>query len=225
MNDSLFFLPLSFDSMATTCYQSSSIYSTVSSAPTQQQPSSTYSFVHNIMPNRYPFITRSCRQSSSMRSDASDQAPDFPPSPTSIESTQSKPLLPIVAPATATSSTDKPRSFSVASELGTPNASFYSFAQAGAKKAGVATPNVDKKILRLSMLDRQLMGRRCCVRKDPRMTIIPAFASGTAVGPIVCCSSTKYSPKLTAASQEPSPGQAPQQLNEREERGDRVHHC
>ena len=84
----------SFGSMATTRRQSSSNYSTASSAPPpqqQQQPlSSTYSFVHNNMPNQYPFITQSRRQSSSMRSGASDQAPEFPASLTSMESTKSE---------------------------------------------------------------------------------------------------------------------------------------
>ena len=80
----------SFGSMATTRRQSSSNYSTASSAPTQQQPSSTYSFVPNNMPSQYPFITQSRRQSSSMRSGASDQAPEFPASLTSMESTKSE---------------------------------------------------------------------------------------------------------------------------------------
>ncbi len=81
----------SFGSMATTRRQSSSNYSTPSSAPTPQQPSSsTYSFVQNTMPNQYPFITQSRRQSSSMRSGASDQAPEFPASLTSMESTKSE---------------------------------------------------------------------------------------------------------------------------------------
>ena len=80
----------SYGSMATTRRQSSSNYSTASSAPTQQQPSSTYSFVQNNMPNQYPFITQSRRQSSSMRSGASDQAPEFPASLTSMESTKSE---------------------------------------------------------------------------------------------------------------------------------------
>ena len=84
----------SFGSMATTRRQSSSNYSTGSSAPTQQQQqqptSSNYSFVQNNMPNQYPFITQSRRQSSSMRSGASDQPPEFPASLTSMESTRSE---------------------------------------------------------------------------------------------------------------------------------------
>ena len=82
----------SFGSMATTRRQSSSNYSTGSSAPTQQQQptSSNYSFVQNNMPNQYPFITQSRRQSSSMRSGASDQAPEFPASLVSMESTRSE---------------------------------------------------------------------------------------------------------------------------------------
>ena len=83
----------SYGSMATTRRQSSSNYSTASSAPPpppQQPSSSTYSFVQNSMPNQYPFITQSRRQSSSMRSGASDQAPEFPASLTSMESTKSE---------------------------------------------------------------------------------------------------------------------------------------
>ncbi|KAK0517169.1 hypothetical protein JMJ35_000324 [Cladonia borealis] len=72
-----FFTFLSFGSMATTRRPSSSNYSTESSAPTpQQRPSSTYSFVQNNMPNQYSFIAQFHRQSSTMRSGASDQAPE-----------------------------------------------------------------------------------------------------------------------------------------------------
>ena len=58
----------------------------------------------------------------------------IPASLTSLESTKSKSLLPIISVATATSSPFRSRSFSVTSELTRPNPPFYSFIPAGAKK-------------------------------------------------------------------------------------------
>ena len=78
----------SFGSMATSRRESSSNYST-SSAP--QQASSNFTFMPPSVPGipqQYPFISQSRRQSSSLRS-GSDQVPEFPASLTSMESTRS----------------------------------------------------------------------------------------------------------------------------------------
>ncbi|KAL9101266.1 MAG: hypothetical protein Q9163_003464 [Psora crenata] len=61
---------------------------------TSQQPSSNYTFMPasgptSVQPQKYPFITRRRRQSSSMRSGQSDQVPEFPASLSSMESTKS----------------------------------------------------------------------------------------------------------------------------------------
>ena len=77
-----------FGSMATSRRQSSSNYS-ASPAPLSQ--GSSFTFMPPsvpAIPQQYPFISQSRRQSSSMRS-ASDQVPEFPASLTSMESTKS----------------------------------------------------------------------------------------------------------------------------------------
>lgn len=79
----------SFSSMATSRRQSSSTYSTSPAPPTS---GSNFQFMPPsvpAMPQQYPFISQSRRQSSSMRS-GSDQVPEFPASLTSMESTKSE---------------------------------------------------------------------------------------------------------------------------------------
>lgn len=73
-----------YPSMATSRRESSSSSATRPSGPAYQLPSSV-----PTMPQQYPFISESRRQSSSMRS-GSDQAPEFPASLTSMESTKSE---------------------------------------------------------------------------------------------------------------------------------------
>ncbi len=78
----------SFASMATSRRQSSSNYPNSPAAPAS---GSNFQFMPPsvpAMPQQYPFISQSRRQSSSMRS-ASDQIPEFPASLTSMESTRS----------------------------------------------------------------------------------------------------------------------------------------
>ena len=55
-----------------------------------EHPGQEYSSLQNNMPNQHPFITQSRRQSSGMGSGASDQAPEFPASLTSMEPTKSE---------------------------------------------------------------------------------------------------------------------------------------
>jgi 26S proteasome regulatory subunit N4 len=83
----------SFGSMATSRRQSSSNYS---ESVTPQQSTSSFTFMPpsvpgmpQQLPQQYPFISNSRRQSSSMRS-GSDLVPEFPASLTSMESTKSE---------------------------------------------------------------------------------------------------------------------------------------
>lgn len=79
----------SFASMATSRRQSSSNYS---ASPAPPSSGSNFQFMPPsvpAMPQQYPFISQSRRQSSSMRS-GSDQMPEFPASLTSMESTKSE---------------------------------------------------------------------------------------------------------------------------------------
>ena len=81
----------SFTSMATSRRESSSTYSTSSSAAQHSTPNIQF-MPPSVpgMPQQYPFISQSRRQSSSMRSGGSDQVPEFPASLTSMESTRSE---------------------------------------------------------------------------------------------------------------------------------------
>jgi len=79
----------SFASMATSRRQSSSNYS---ASPAPPSSGSNFQFMPPsvpAVPQQYPFISQSRRQSSSMRS-GSDQVPEFPASLTSMESTKSE---------------------------------------------------------------------------------------------------------------------------------------
>ena len=82
----------SFGSVATSRREKSSNYPTSSSA--SQHSNSNITFmppsVPTALPQQYPFISQSRRQSSSMRSGGSDQVPEFPASLTSMESTKSE---------------------------------------------------------------------------------------------------------------------------------------
>ena len=81
-----------FTSMATSRRESSSNYSTSSSSAPQHSTPNIQFMPPSVpgMPQQYPFISQSRRQSSSMRSGGSDQVPEFPASLTSMESTKSE---------------------------------------------------------------------------------------------------------------------------------------
>ncbi|KAL2056375.1 hypothetical protein ABVK25_003398 [Lepraria finkii] len=106
----------SFTSMATRRRESSSTYSTSSSAPQHSTPNIQF-MPPSVpgMPQQYPFISQSCRQSSSVRSGGSDQVLEFPASLNSMESTRSESaqgenvrLIPEASQRSATSSQEGP---------------------------------------------------------------------------------------------------------------------